>query len=95
MGGFERPKRISVLKKFYKKEWCLKMKGYKINYIDEGGKKTCTFFGDPVSSPGCPIVDKLEIIMLMFSNAHPKCEVTSIRRCTLDEFEKYIKTLTK
>ena len=64
------------------------MDGYKIVYKEPDGTITHTFFGEPMSNFSLPNLSNMEIIKLMFSVAHPGCDIVSIERCSLKEFMK-------
>lgn len=64
------------------------MDGYKIVYKEPDGTITDTFFSELV--PGFSLLksSNMEVIKLMFGNAHPGCDIISIERCSLKEFMK-------
>lgn len=65
------------------------MNGYKIYYLDELGKSAFTWFGEPLMSDGFRwSFNKLDMVLLMFENAHKGCKVVRIEECTLEEYEK-------
>lgn len=64
------------------------MNGYKIVYKEPDGTTTATFFGEPVLNFCLPNLSNMEIIKLMFSTAHPGCDILSIECCSLKEFMK-------
>lgn len=64
------------------------MDGYKIVYKEPDGTITKTFFGEPMTNISFPNLSNMDIILAMFSMAHPDCEVISIERCSLEEFRK-------
>ena len=64
------------------------MDGYKIVYKGSDGVTTDTFFGELMSNFCLPNLSNMEIIKLMFSTAHPGCDILSIERCSLEEFMK-------
>lgn len=64
------------------------MDGYKIVYKEPDGTTTATFFGEPMLNFCLPNLSNMEIIKLMFSTAHPGCDILSIERCSLKEFMK-------
>lgn len=64
------------------------MDGYKIVYKRPDGVTTDTFFGESMSNFCLPNLSNMEIIKLMFSTAHPGCDILSIERCSLEEFMK-------
>lgn len=64
------------------------MDGYKIVYIEPDGTVTNTFFGEPMTNISLPKQCHMEVIKLLFSSAHPGCEIVSIERCSLKKFMK-------
>lgn len=64
------------------------MDGYKIVYKEPGGTTTATFFGEPVLNLCLTNLSNMDVAMLFFDYAHPGCEMTSIERCSLEEFMK-------
>ena len=64
------------------------MDGYKIIYKEPDGTTTATFFGEPVLNFCLPNLSNMEVIMLLFGNAHPGCKIVSIECCSLKEFMK-------
>lgn len=64
------------------------MDGYKIVYKEPDGTVTDTFFGEPMLNFCLLNLSNMDIIMVMFSMAHPGCEILSIERCSSKEFMK-------
>ena len=64
------------------------MDGYKIVYKVLDGTITDVFFGEPMLNFCLPNLSIMEVIKLMFSVAHPGCDIVSIERCSLKEFMK-------
>lgn len=64
------------------------MDGYKIVYKEPDGTITDTFFSEPMLNFCLPNLSNMEIIKLMFSTAHPGCDISSIECCSLKEFMK-------
>lgn len=64
------------------------MDGYKIVYKEPDRTITDTFFNEPMLSFSLPGSSNMEVIKLMFGNAHPGCDIISIERCSLEEFMK-------
>lgn len=64
------------------------MDGYKIVYKEADGTVTDTFFGVSMLNFCLPNLSNMEIIKLMFSMAHPDCDILSIERCSLKKFMK-------
>lgn len=64
------------------------MDGYKIVYKEPDGTIIDTFFGEPMLNFCLPNLSNMEIIKLMFSMAHPGCDIVSIERCSLNKFMK-------
>lgn len=64
------------------------MDGYKIVYKEPDGTKTATFFGEPELNCCLTNLSNINAVMMFFDYAHPGCEVTSIERCSLEEFRK-------
>lgn len=64
------------------------MDGYKIVYKESDGTITDTFFGEPMLNFCLPNLSIMEVIKLMFSFAHPGCDIVSIERCSLKKFMK-------
>lgn len=64
------------------------MDGYKIVYKEPDGTITDTFFGEPMLNFCFPNLSNMEVIKLMFSVAHPGCNIVSIERCSLKKFMK-------
>lgn len=57
------------------------MDGYKIVYKEPDGTITETFFGEPMTNISFPNLSNMDIILAMFSMAHPDCEILSVERC--------------
>lgn len=57
------------------------MDGYKIVYKEPDGTITKTFFGEPMTNISFPNLSNMDIILAMFSMAHPDCEILSVERC--------------
>ena len=64
------------------------MDGYKIVYKESDGTITDTFFGEPMLNFCLPNLNNMEIIKLIFSVAHPGCDIVSIECCSLKKFMK-------
>lgn len=64
------------------------MDGYKIVYKELDGTVTDTFFGEPITNISLPNLSNMDIILAMFSMAHPDCEMISIECCSFEEFRK-------
>lgn len=64
------------------------MDGYKIVYKEPDGTITDTFFAEPMSSFSLPKLSNMDVVKLMFANAHPGCTIVSIERCSLEDFTK-------
>ena len=64
------------------------MDGYKIVYKEPDGAITDTFFGEPMTNISLSKQCYMEVIKLMFSTAHPGCDILSIECCSLKEFMK-------
>lgn len=64
------------------------MDGYKIVYKEPDSTITDTFFNEPMLNFSLPKLSNMEVIKLMFGNAHPGCDIISIERCSLKEFMK-------
>ena len=64
------------------------MDGYKIVYKEPDGTITDTFFSEPMLSFSLLNLSNMEVIMSLFGNAHPGCEIISIECCSLKEFMK-------
>lgn len=64
------------------------MNGYKIVYKESDGTITKTFFGEPMTNISFPNLSNMDIILAMFSMAHPDCEMISIECCSFEEFRE-------
>lgn len=64
------------------------MNGYKIVYKEPDGTITKTFFGEPMTNISFPNLSNMDIILAMFSMAHPDCEILSVERCNWKGFRK-------
>lgn len=62
------------------------MDGYKIVYSEPDGTITDTFFGEPMSSFSLSRSDYMDIVKMMFHNAHPNCKIISCERCTYENY---------
>lgn len=64
------------------------MDGYKIVFVEPDGTITDTFFSEPMFDFSLPNLSNMEVIKLLFSIAHPGCDIVSIELCSLKEFMK-------
>lgn len=64
------------------------MNGYKIVYKEPDGTITKTFYGEPMTNISFSNLSNIDIILAMFSMAHPDCEILSIEPCSFEEFTK-------
>lgn len=64
------------------------MDGYKIIYKEPDGTVIDTFFGEPMTNISLQKQCYMEVIKLLFWNAHPGCDIISIERCNLEKFMK-------
>lgn len=63
------------------------MEGYKVDYIDNHGKKRVTWLGTPIASFGLVVSDINDLLRTVMLNAHPGCRVVRIVPCCLEDFE--------
>lgn len=62
------------------------MNGYCVKYVDPFGVIDVTWFGELASS--FPNVDDVQIVRVMFSQAHCGCRILDLFACRLSDFRK-------
>lgn len=60
------------------------MNGYCITYADANGNIDVTFFGKVLTS--LKNISEIEMVRMMFFNAHPTWQILNMRSCSFDEF---------
>lgn len=55
------------------------MYGYRILFLNPDGSKDTTFFGLPISNVPLDDISPSDLVLFMFSMAHPGCSVLDIK----------------